>query len=294
LINLLSHLAAILAPVFLTTLVGFGWVKRGYSFDQGFATRVIGSLATPCLVFSTLTRMHVSGQDFLTMGAAAFSCLIVFFVLGIAGLKLCRLSTSVFLPALAFPNNGNMGLPLCLFAFGDKGVALATIYFTVICVFQFTLGPLLSSGRFNLSLLLKAPVVYATLAAVAVVVLHLPVPQWLLNTAGLMGQLCVPLMLLALGVALAQLKVASISRAVNVSLLRFGVGLASGVMVSMLFGFHGTERGVVILESAMPAAVFNYLFALLYDNKPEEVAGVIMVSTILSYVTLPFLIAMVI
>ena len=293
-INLLAHLAAILAPVFLTTAVGFGWIKRGYSFDQSFATRIIASLATPSLVFSTLTRMHISGQDFLTMGAAAFACLIVFFILGIAGLKLLRLPTSVFLPSLAFPNNGNMGLPVCLFAFGDKGVALATIYFAVICVFQFTLGPLLSSGRFNLSLLLKAPVVYATLAAVAVIVLHLQVPLWLLNTASLLGQVCVPLMLLALGVALAQLKVANIGRAVAVSLLRFGVGLAGGVLVAALFHFHGAERGVVILESAMPAAVFNYLFALLYDNAPEEVAGVIMVSTILSYVTLPILVAMVI
>ncbi len=293
-IDLLAHLAAILAPVFLTSAVGFGWVKRGYSFDQGFATRLIASLGTPCLVFSTLTRMHVSGQDFLTMGAASLACLIVFFILGIAGLKLCRLPASVFLPSLAFPNNGNMGLPVCLFAFGDKGVALATIYFAVICVFQFTLGPLLSSGRFNFSLLVKAPVVYATLASIAVIALHLKVPEWLLNTTALLGQLCVPLMLLALGVALAQLKVANLRRAVIVSLLRLGVGLAGGVLVAILFGFHGAERGVVILESAMPVAVFNYLFALLYDNSPEEVAGVIMVSTALSYVSLPFLVAMVI
>lgn len=293
-IDLLSHLAAILAPVFLTSAVGFGWVKRGYAFDQTFATRLIAGLATPCLVFSTLTRMHVSAQDFATMGAAALACLLMFFILGIAGLRLCRLPISVFLPSLAFPNNGNMGLPVCLFAFGDKGVALATIYFAVICVFQFTLGPLLSSGRFNLSMLVKSPVIYATLAAVVVIVLRLPVPDWLLNTATLIGQLSVPLMLLALGVALAQLKVTNFGRAVTVSLLRFGVGVAGGVLVSILFGFHGAERGVVILESAMPAAVFNYLFALMYDNAPEEVAGVIMVSTILSYVALPFLVAMVI
>lgn len=292
--DLLAHLAAILAPVFLTSAVGFGWVKRGYSFDQGFATRLIAGLATPCLVFSTLTRLHVTAEDFLVMGGATLACLVTFFVLGIAGLKLCRLPASVFLPSLAFPNNGNMGLPVCLFAFGDRGVALATIYFAVICVFQFTLGPLLSSGRFNLSPLVKAPVVYATVAALVVIVLHLPVPAWLLNTTSLIGQVCVPLMLLALGVALAQLKVANLGRAVTVSLLRFGVGLAGGVLVATLFGFHGAQRGVVILESAMPVAVFNYLFALMYDNSPEDVAGVIMVSTVLSYVALPFLVAMVI
>jgi predicted permease len=292
--DLLTNLAAILAPVFLISAIGFAWVKSGAGFDQVFVTNIIATLSAPSLVFSTLARMPVAGRDFATMASATFLCVVLFFVLGAAALRLCRLPIKVFLAPLAFPNIGNMGLPVCLFAFGTKGLALATVYFTVVTTLQFSLGPVLASGRFSFGPLLRAPVVYASLAALAVVALHLRVPPWLLNTTGLLGQISVPLMLMALGVALAQLRVHSLHRALVVSILRIGIGAIAGWAVGALFGFHGAFRGVLIIQSAMPAAVFNYLFARLYDNSPEEVAGVIMVSTLLSYLTLPFLVAAVI
>ena len=288
---LLANLAAILAPVLLISGVGFVWVKRGNTFDQGFATQLIAVLSAPCLVFSTLVQMHVSAAEFSSIGAAAFICLCLSGVVGAAALWALRLPVKVFVASITFPNIGNMGLPVCLFAFGERGVALAMIYFTVVSIFQFTLGPMLASGKFQPSLLFKTPFVYAAVAALIVVLFHLSVPQWVINTTSVLGQIAVPLMLLALGVALAQLRVANLGRALAVSLLRLGIGLACGWAVAQGMGFHGAARGVVIVESAMPAAVFNYLFALIYDNSPEEVAGVIMVSTLLSYLTLPFLVA---
>ena len=288
---LLANLAAILAPVMLISGVGFVWVKRGNAFDQGFATQLIAVLSAPCLVFSTLVQMHVSAQEFSSIGTAAFICLVLSGVIGATALWALRLPVKVFIASLTFPNIGNMGLPVCLFAFGERGVALAMIYFTVISIFQFTLGPMLASGKFQPALLFKTPFVYAALAALIVVLFHLSVPQWVVNTTSVLGQIAVPLMLLALGVALAQLRIANLGRALVVSLLRLGIGLACGWAVAQGMGFHGAARGVVIIESAMPAAVFNYLFALMYDNSPEEVAGVIMVSTVLSYLTLPFLVA---
>ena len=52
-----------------------------------------------------------------------------------------------------------------------------------------------------------------------------------------------------------------------------GTGIAAGYGVSWAMGLEGTMRGVTILQSAMPVAVFNYLWALRYDNSPEEVAA---------------------
>jgi predicted permease len=46
-------------------------------------------------------------------------------------------------------------------------------------------------------------------------------------------------------------------------------------------------RGVLIIQSAMPAAVLNYLFAARYNNDPQEVAGVVVISTLMSVVALP-------
>ena len=39
----------------------------------------------------------------------------------------------------------------------------------------------------------------------------------------------------------------------------------------------------------MPTAVFNFLLAARYDRHPKDVAGAILVSTVLSFLTLPAL-----
>ena len=42
---------------------------------------------------------------------------------------------------------------------------------------------------------------------------------------------------------------------------------------------------MVLIESAMPVAVFNYLLAARYDRHPEEIAGAIVISTPVSIVS---------
>ena len=73
--------------------------------------------------------------------------------------------------------------------------------------------------------------------------------------------------------------------------MRIGVGFLVGWGAAEAFGFTGVERGVLILQCSMPVAVFNFLFAERYNNQPEEVAGMVVISTVLSFATLPFLLA---
>ena len=76
-------------------------------------------------------------------------------------------------------------------------------------------------------------------------------------------------------------------------------GLASpsstvwSAVVAYLFGLEGVERGVLILQSSMPVAVFNYLLALRYQREPGEVAGMVVLSTVLSFILLPFIVSFV-
>jgi hypothetical protein len=50
-------------------------------------------------------------------------------------------------------------------------------------------------------------------------------------------------------------------------------------------------RAVLILQCANPVAVYNYLFAQKWNNQPEEVAGVVVLSTLVSVATIPLLLA---
>ena len=67
------------------------------------------------------------------------------------------------------------------------------------------------------------------------------------------------------------------------------MGFIVGVGISALLGLEGAARGVVILQCTMPIAVFSYLFAAQNNRRPEEVAGTVVISTILSFLTLPLL-----
>lgn len=225
------------------------------------------------------------------MAEATAVCLLATAAISAAVLHLAGLPMRVYLPSLTFPNIGNAGLPVCLFAFGQQGMALAMVFFAVTSVGQFTLGPAIAAGKLDLGKLLRVPLLHAVAAAIAVKAVGWTVPLWMSNTLSLLSGLTIPLMLLSLGVALANLKAANMGRAVAMSALRLGLGAALGFATAAAFGLDGAAKGVVVIESSMPAAVFNYLFARMYDNRPDEVAGVILVSTIMSAVTMPLILA---
>lgn len=290
---LTSDLVAVIAPVFLIAALGFGWARAGLPFDGAFITTFMINVATPCLVFATLTRMRFEGGELGTMALAATACMGLAAIIAAPLLLVLRLPLSVYLPALSFPNAGNMGMPLCLFAFGELGLGLAVAFFATLAVLQFTLGPAIAAGRTDLKQMVRTPVIYAVAVSMAFQASALEVPRWLANTASLVGNCAVPLMLLSLGVALSRLRLMKIGRATAMSALRLGLGLAAGLTVSWAMDLQGVMRGVVILESSMPVAVFNYLWAVRYGNAPEEVAGIVLGSTALSFLTLPLLLLLV-
>jgi hypothetical protein len=77
------------------------------------------------------------------------------------------------------------------------------------------------------------------------------------------------------------------------SVIRVVGGFGLGLFVACLFGLEGVERGVLVLQSSMPVAVFNYLLALRYQREPGEVAGMVVLSTVLSFILLPFIVSFV-
>lgn len=284
--------APVVAPVVLTTAAGYLWKRLGQGFDHGFVTRLITGLGAPCLVFATLGRAGIPFASLGQMALGTLACVVWFAAFGLLALRLTGQPLRVFLPALVFPNIGNIGLPVCLYAFGQEGLSLAMVYFTICSVLQFTLGEAIAAGRYRLSLLLKVPFLHAAVLAVGFNLSGVEPPDWLINATSLIGGLAVPLMLLSLGVALAELRVAFLRRALAVACGRLGLGLSGALVVILLLGFQGKAAGVLLVQSAMPVAVFNYLFAKMYGNAPEEVAGTVVVSTLLTYLCLPLLVSL--
>jgi malate permease and related proteins len=273
----------------LTALIGYFWTRSGRSIEAQGLTQIVTEIGTPCLVFSTFAKMTVPAGAFAATAAASLTILIGFLIVASLVLKLCGLSLRTYLPSMAFPNTGNLGIPLTLYAFGSEGLAYAIVFLCFTSVMNFTIGQAIAAGTMSWRAIIKMPIIYAVALGLAVTESGIAVPQFLNNTIGLLGSITVPLMLLMLGVSLGSLRVAAFPRAFMLSLLRVGMGAGLGFAVTALFGLHGAARAAIVMQSSMPAAVFNYLFALRWHNQPEEVAGIVVVSTLVTIATAPTL-----
>mgnify|MGYP000324307530 CR=1 FL=1 len=123
-----SVIFSILAPVFICVGIGYGWSKSGKEFDTSLVTSIVTYFATPCLVFYALAKVELDFASLWEMGLAALIANGAFVILGSLVLAAFKLPQRAFLQALSWPNVGNVGLPLCLLAFGEEGLALARIF----------------------------------------------------------------------------------------------------------------------------------------------------------------------
>jgi len=289
--DVVVQLIPVLAPVLVAIAIGYAWAKLGRDFDVRFLANMIHNVGMPCLIFSTLTKVDVDPEVFVDMAWASVATHLAFLIIGAFALRAARLPLSVYLNGMVYPNAGNIGLPLCLFAFGELGLALSTAWFTIDSVMVATLGVWVASGRFTMGDLMRAPLLYAALGAVMFLASGTKPPVWLANTTDLIGGLAIPLLLVMLGVSLGTLRVANLRRAFLLSLLRLGMGFAIGVVAADLFAFDGVERGVLIINCALSVGMVNYLISQYYDREPQEVAAMVVVSGFISIATLPLLVA---
>jgi predicted permease len=288
---MISELFAVIAPILVCAGLGYGWARRGIDYPVDFVTRLVMNVGAPCLILASFNQADIDIGKMTEITFASLVILGMMAVIGVLLIRFMRLEIGTFLPSLLFSNIGNMGLPLCLFAFGETGLALGLTIFLLIFSLQLTLGITLVAGRANLKGLIKQPVLWATAIALILVAMDWSLPTWIDNTASILGGFTIPLMLVTLGVSLAQLKVAEWKHSLLFSAIRVLGGFVLALLVANWFGLQGVERGVLILQFSMPVAVFNYLLALKFDREPGEVAGMVVLSTLLAFVCLPFIVA---
>ena len=284
-----EQLFSIVTPVYLCIAVGFVWQRIGRPVDNGLIADLCMNLGAPCLVFSSLVAIEVDPTALGELICAVFAAFVCFGLLGWGVLRAAGVKQVSMLATLVFPNTGNLGLPICLFAYGQEGLVYAVVFFALTSLVQFSVGQWLWSGQVSLSQLARTPLVYAVLSAAVVLALDLPVPEWLMRTTETIGGITIPLMQFTLGVSLATLQVSRWNRSIAIGSLRLAMGFGVGVLLCELFALEGLVRGVVILDCAMPTAVINYLFAERYGREPADVAGVVVASTTLSLVSLPLI-----
>ncbi|SIO48036.1 hypothetical protein SAMN05444722_2487 [Rhodovulum sp. ES.010] len=289
--NLVLTVLEIVAPVFLLAGVGFAWVRLGNEYRVQFVTQLAMTLSVPCLIFTALMQTEIDPQALTALSLAALVAYGVVTVLCIGVVALARLERRTYLAPIIFGNTGNMGLPLALFAFGDAGLGYAVVVFAVMAVYSFTFGVWLVSGGGSLVKVVKEPLVAATLLGGLFLWQGWETPVFLTNTLELIGQMAIPLMLITLGVAIARLHPGHLPRAMWLSAVKLALCLAATVAVGRWFALDPVPFAVLVLQISTPVAVTSYLLAEKYGADAEAVAGLVVVSTLLSVITLPVTLA---
>lgn len=284
-----AEIFTVIAPVLLIALIGFAWDKRGLPFDTTMVASLVTNIGAPCLILATMLDSRPDPRVIRDMAVAAVAVSAGLAAVAWVGLKIAQQPMQVYLPALTFPNVGNIGVPLCMFAFGQEGLVLSIAFFTVHALLQFTVGLAIAAGRMSLMQVVRNPVLWAATLSVLLLVWDATLPRWMTGTVDVIAGCVIPLMLLSLGISLSRLKPAGLKRSSVFAAARLGLGFVVGYGVSVALGLSGVAQAAVIIQASMPTAVFNYLFAVQFNNQPGEVAGIVVISTLMSFLTLPLL-----
>ena len=289
-LELSVRILGIMAPSVLLAMIGFAWHRSGTDFPRDFVTNLVLNIALPALVFYSLVSAQIDTNTLWTIGLATLLVHVLFLLVSAPLLHVTgkdrRLSVT-----FTVGNTGNLGLPLCMLAFGDIGLTYAITFFAVQSILLFTIGEAIYAGSMDMHRMLKSPVIYAIAAALVVRVVEIPVHDILLDTTRILGQLVVPIMLITLGVSIAGMKAARLSSNVIWSAVRTLLAIAIGFGVAELFQFEGAMRGVLVLETVVPVAVFNYLLAYRHKMDSSEISGLILVTHVGALFYLPIVLA---
>lgn len=291
-VNLVLTVLEISAPVFFLALIGFVWVKAGFEYRIRFVTQLAMNLGIPCLIFTALMKTQIDPQALADLTLASIAAYGAVTVVGYALVKLTKLEVRTYLAPIIFGNTGNLGLPLALFAFGEVGLSYAVVVFAVMAIWSFTFGIWLVAGGGSLLKVLKEPLVAATLLGALFLWQGWQTPTFLTNTLELVGQMAIPLMLITLGVAVARLSPGQIGRATWISLVKYVLCFGLAYAIAQGFGLDPVAAAVLTIQIATPVAVSSYLLAEKYGADAGSVAGLVVVSTVMSICAIPLMLAL--
>ncbi len=290
--ELYLKLIDVIFPVFFIIGVGFYLGKKEPNFDTKFITNFAGNIGTPAMIFYTITTTGITLEIFIEYFIYSLIIIGGFSIAGLLFLFLLKKDIISELPPLILPNTGNMGVPICLFAYGTGGLGVASAVASVIILLHFTLGVLLAKKSFSLGILIKNVPIYAILASVIFLYFKWDVPGYIENTTFLLTYTTIFLVLMSLGIALSRFQVVSWTKATILGAVRVIIGPVIGFSFIKYLGLDGFAAGVLLIQSAMPSAVLTYLVGSMYSDRKvvDSVASVIVTSTIMSLITIPIVV----
>lgn len=301
-----SYTVIINSVLMVFSIVAIGIVLRKTqfvpdSFDRTF-TRLTINLFFPALILariignptledsSTLLYAPLAGFFFVSSGYFACYLIAPFF-----GLRDRRVRGSFALTTGNF-NYGFIPIPIAMSIFDDATIGTLFLHNVGVEIALWSIGIALLTGRFNQRSIrhIINPPLCAILFAVAITLTDLDhtVPTVVMGTFDMLGNCAIPLALLMIGMTMGNHltgmpKWTSLRVGLPACMLRLALLPAVMLCLAVLLPFSIELKRVIVLQVAMPSAVFPIVLASHYQSDTETAIRVVLATSALSIVTLP-------
>lgn len=287
-------------PTVLMLLLGVV-LQRLHMVDDKFtgqATKIIFNITLPILLFLNITSNPVEFRSQLLPIAASFTgTLLLFIVAELVAAKFIveKQERGTFVQGVYRGNNGILGLALCINAYGEAGLAPASIY-AAATIFLFnvlgviTLSRSFADGRVSfwgiVKNVIKNPLIIAIVLGYVVNGLELQFPKTLQTTGNYLASMTLPLALICAGASVKFNGSASGSRTVIWgSIGRVIIAPIFMVCIGKLFGLSGMNMGILFLMAATPMATITYAMVRGMGGNGTSAANIIALTTLGAIIT---------
>jgi predicted permease len=296
---LIQQTLAVTAPVFAMLFLGvllkrLGWIDTAF---VNTASSLVFKATLPALLFLAILRAD--------LGAALQPGLLIYFTLAtVVGFLLAwgwaiwrcpHADRGVYVQGAFRGNNGIVGLALATSLYGDFGLSLGGVLAGLVILCYNALSALVlalyspSSKTDPWSIaksILGNPLVLAVLAAIPFAYWRIPLPGWLLTSAGYFAQMSLPLALICIG---ATLSLASLREsggtALSASLMKMIWLPALSTLGAWWLGFRGAELGILFLYFASPTAAASFVMAKAVGSNYQLAAAIIVITTLMAVIS---------
>jgi malate permease and related proteins len=292
--TLLSTFANNILPIILLGSAGFVLGKVLHVDPRGLG-RVVFYVFSPVLIFDLMLKNQLKLSEAASVIAFTVTIVLLVGVLTYVLGKILKVERTALISIIItsmFANTGNYGLPLVSFAFGERALSYAGIYFVTTTLLFYSLGVLLASlGHMNFKDailgLFRVPMLYAVALALMVNGLQIELPLALQRAVDIGSGGAIPVMLVLLGLQMTQVEFSENLRALQLSVsMRLLIAPAIALLIAAWFGVQGFARQGAVTQASMPSMVSATVLSAEYNLDSKLIAAIVFVSTVLSPLTL--------
>lgn len=286
-VDIAYRIIAIVFPVFSIVALGYFYARYQRGTDMSSGNRINMDIFTPALIFDIMSEANYALSEYLyiTLGGLA-----VVLGSGIIAWPISRLmgyQWKTFVPPMMFNNSGNMGVPLVVLTFGKAALPVAILLFALENFLHFMLGQQMITQRWSILTVLKNPMILATIAGITFSFAELTIPETIRLPIHMLGQIAIPLLLFSLGVRMLEIDFKDWQIGAVGALVCPLSGLIVAVTFLQFVSLDAEQASILLLFSALPPAVLNFLVAERFNQEPQKVASIVLIANLGSIAVIP-------